>query len=224
MNAIGAQTVQTTATNVPFNDTQFVSLPANRPGSASAGSSVATFALSLFGASSNRFLNLEISALEADGRGKVVSSPRIITADQVKAFIKQGQKVPFQTATSSGATAATFIEAVLKLEVTPQITPEGNVILDVEVTKDSIAAAATSLGGAVNTKAIKTQVLVENGGTVVIGGIYEQNDRESTTKVPFLGDLPYVGNLFKSKDRVRDRTELLIFLTPKIISERESSR
>ncbi|MFM2447894.1 MAG: hypothetical protein RIS44_344 [Pseudomonadota bacterium] len=224
MNAIGAQTIQTTATTVPFNDTQFVSLPANRPGSASAGSQVATFALSLFGASSNRFLNLEISALEADGRGKVVSSPRIITADQVKAFIKQGQKVPFQTATSSGATAATFIEAVLKLEVTPQITPEGNVILDVEVTKDSIAAAATSLGGAVNTKAIKTQVLVENGGTVVIGGIYEQNDRESTTKVPFLGDLPYVGNLFKSKDRVRDRTELLIFLTPKIISERESSR
>jgi type IV pilus assembly protein PilQ len=224
MNAIGAQTVQTTAATVPFNDTQFVSLPANRPGSASAGSSVATFALSLFGASSNRFLNLEISALEADGRGKVVSSPRIITADQVKAFIKQGQKVPFQTATSSGATAATFIEAVLKLEVTPQITPEGNVILDVEVTKDSIAAAATSLGGAVNTKAIKTQVLVENGGTVVIGGIYEQNDRESTTKVPVLGDLPYVGNLFKSKDRVRDRTELLIFLTPKIISEREPSR
>ncbi|XVJ71928.1 MAG: type IV pilus secretin PilQ [Rhizobacter sp.] len=224
MNAIGAQTVQTTATTVPFNDTQFVSLPANRPGSASAGSQLATFALSLFGASSNRFLNLEISALEADGRGKVVSSPRIITADQVKAFIKQGQKVPFQTATSSGATAATFIEAVLKLEVTPQITPEGNVILDVEVTKDSIASAATSLGGAVNTKAIKTQVLVENGGTVVIGGIYEQNDRESVTKVPLLGDLPYIGNLFKSKDKVRDRTELLIFLTPKIISERESSR
>jgi type IV pilus assembly protein PilQ len=224
MNAIGAQTIQTTATTVPFNDTQFVSLPANRPGSASAGSQIATFALSLFGASSNRFLNLEISALEADGRGKVVSSPRIITADQVKAFIKQGQKVPFQTATSSGATAATFIEAVLKLEVTPQITPEGNVILDVEVTKDSIAAAATSLGGAVNTKAIKTQVLVENGGTVVIGGIYEQNDRESTTKVPLLGDIPYLGNLFKSKDRIRDRTELLIFLTPKIISERESGR
>ena len=224
MNAIGAQTVQTTATNVPFNDTQFVSLPASKPGSASSGSAVSTFALSLFGANSNRFLNLEISALEADGRGKVVSSPRIITADQVKAYIKQGQKVPFQTATSSGATAATFIEAVLKLEVTPQITPEGNVILDVEVTKDSIAASATSLGGAVNTKAIKTQVLVENGGTVVIGGIYEQNDRESTTKVPFLGDLPYLGNLFKSKDRVRDRTELLIFLTPKIISERESSR
>lgn len=224
MNAIGAQTVQTTSSNVTMNDSQFVSLPANKPGNASASSSLSTFALSLFGASSNRFLNLEISALEADGRGKVVSSPRIITADQVKAFIKQGQKVPFQTATSSGATAATFIEAVLKLEVTPQITPEGNVILDVEVTKDSIAAAATSLGGAVNTKAIKTQVLVENGGTVVIGGIYEQNDRESTTKVPFLGDIPYLGNLFKTRDKVRDRTELLIFLTPKIISERESSR
>jgi type IV pilus assembly protein PilQ len=224
MNAIGAQTIQTTATTVPFNDTQFVSLPANRPGSASAGSSVATFALSLFGASSNRFLNLEISALEADGRGKVVSSPRIITADQVKAFIKQGQRIPFQKATSSGATSVEFQEAVLKLEVTPQITPEGNVILDVEVTKDSVAAAATSLGGAINTKQVKTQVLVENGGTVVIGGIYEQNDRESTTKVPFFGDLPYLGNLFKTKDRVRDRTELLIFLTPKIINERESAR
>lgn len=224
MNAVGAQTLQTNATSVPFNDSQFVSLPANKPGNASAASSLSTFALSLFGASSNRFLNLEISALEADGRGKVVSSPRIITADQVKAFIKQGQKVPFQTATSSGATAATFIEAVLKLEVTPQITPEGNVILDVEVTKDSIAASATSLGGAVNTKAIKTQVLVENGGTVVIGGIYEQNDRESTTKTPFFGDLPYVGNLFKTRDKIRDRTELLIFLTPKIISERESAR
>ncbi|MFM8898806.1 MAG: type IV pilus secretin PilQ [Burkholderiales bacterium] len=224
MNAIGAQTIQTTATTVPFNDTQFVTLPANRPGSAAAGSQVATFALSLFGASSNRFLNLEISALEADGRGKVVSSPRIITADQVKAFIKQGQRVPFQKATSSGATSVEFQEAVLKLEVTPQITPEGNVILDVEVTKDSIAAAATSLGGAINTKQVKTQVLVENGGTVVIGGIYEQNDRESTTKVPLLGDIPYLGNLFKSRDRVRDRTELLIFLTPKIISERESAR
>jgi type IV pilus assembly protein PilQ len=224
MNAIGAQTIQTTGTTVPFNDTQFVSLPANRPSSASGTASVSTFALALFGASSNRFLNLEISALEADGRGKVVSSPRLITADQVKAYIRQGQKVPFQRATSSGATAVDFIEAFLKLEVTPQITPEGNVILDVEVTKDSIAAATTTLGGAVNTKQVKTQVLVENGGTVVIGGIYEQNDRESTTKVPFFGDLPYVGNLFKSKDRVRDRTELLIFLTPKIISDRESAR
>lgn len=224
MNAIGAQTVQTTASTVPFNDTQFVSLPANKPGNAAGNSSVSTFALALFGASSNRFLNLEISALEADGRGKVVSSPRLITADQVKAYIRQGQKVPFQRATSSGATAIDFIEAFLKLEVTPQITPEGNVILDVEVTKDSIASAATTLGGAVNTKQVKTQVLVENGGTVVIGGIYEQNDRESTTKVPLLGDIPYLGNLFKTRDKVRDRTELLIFLTPKIISDRESSR
>ena len=182
-----------------------------------------TFALSIFGASSNRFLNLEISALEADGRGKVVSSPRVVTADQVKAFIAQGQKIPFQRATSSGATAIDFVEAFLKLEVTPQITPEGNIIMDVKVNKDSLGTL-TALGREVNVKEVRTQVLVENGGTVVIGGIYEQQENDTTTKVPVLGDVPFVGNLFKTKTRDSQRTELLVFLTPKIITEKAAVR
>ncbi len=219
MNAIGAQTRQTTATDVPFNDTQFINLPANGQNNYDA----ATFALSLFGASSNRFLNLEISALEADGKGKVVSSPRVITADQVKALIEQGEELPYQIATSSGATALQFRKANLRLEVTPQITPEGNVILDVDVNKDSVGRS-TAAGFAIDTKHVKTQVLVENGGTVVIGGIFEQSDREDITKVPFLGDVPYLGNLFKTKSKSSNKTELLIFITPKVVSDRTAAR
>ncbi len=217
-NAIGAQTGQMVDT-VPFSESRFINLPAVGQG----GNEPASFALSLFNAAANRFLNLEISALEADGRGKVVSSPRIITADQIKAVIKQGTRIPFQKATSSGATAVEFLDAVLKLEVTPQITPEGSVILDVEVTKDSVGTL-TSLGGSINTKAVKTQVLVENGGTVVIGGIYEQVDRNETSKVPFFGDLPFLGHLFKTTTTTLNKTELLIFLTPKIISEKTAAR
>jgi type IV pilus assembly protein PilQ len=219
MNAIGAQTQQTAVTTVPFTDTQFINLPAVGQNNYNA----ATFALSLFGASSNRFLNLEISALEADGKGKVVSSPRVITADQVKALIEQGEELPYQVATSSGATSLQFRKANLRLEVTPQITPEGNVILDVDVNKDSVGRA-TAAGFAIDTKHVKTQVLVENGGTVVIGGIFEQTDREDITKVPFLGDVPYLGNLFKTKTRTASKTELLIFITPKVVSDRTATR
>jgi type IV pilus assembly protein PilQ len=216
--AIGAQTAQTTG-GVPFNNSQFVNLPALGQG----GFDPATVAFSIFGASSNRFLNLELSALEADGKGKVVSSPRIVTADQVKASITQGTRIPFQKATSSGATAIDFIEAALKLEVTPQITPEGNIILDVKVNKDSLGNL-TGLGREINTKEVKTLVLVENGGTVVIGGIYEMQESQNITKVPFLGDIPYVGNLFKSTTRDYNKTEMLVFLTPKVITERASAR
>ena len=219
LNAIGAQTGQTSG-GVAFADTQFVNLPAVLQG---ISSPAATFAVSLFGASANRFLNLEISALESDGKGKIVSSPRVITADQVKALIEQGEELPYQTATSSGATALQFRKANLKLEVTPQITPEGNVILDVDVTKDSVGRS-TSAGFAIDTKHVKTQVLVENGGTVVIGGIFEQTDREEVVKVPFLGDVPYLGNLFKTRSRTSNKTELLIFLTPKVVSDRSTAR
>jgi len=218
LNAIGAQTGQSTGT-VNFADTQFVSLPAIGQG----GYDPATFALSLFGAGSNRFLNLEISALEADGRGKVVSSPRVITADQQKALIEQGEELPYQVATSSGATSLQFRKANLKLEVTPQITPEGSVILDVDVNKDSVGRT-TAAGFAIDTKHVKTQVLVENGGTVVIGGIFEQTDRDEVSKVPFLGDVPYLGNLFKTRTKSSNKTELLIFLTPKVVTERASAR
>jgi type IV pilus assembly protein PilQ len=197
----------------------FVNLPAQGQG----GFDPATFAVSLFNSGATRYLNLEISALEADGKGKIVSSPRIITADQVKALISQGTKIPFQKSTSSGATSVEFIEASLKLEVTPQITPEGNVILDVQVNKDSLGTL-TALGREINVKQIKTQVLVENGGTVVIGGIFEQNDSTAETKVPLLGDIPYLGNLFKTRTRDSSRTELLVFLTPRVVSERSAVR
>ncbi|MEY4429986.1 MAG: hypothetical protein RLZZ182_2675, partial [Pseudomonadota bacterium] len=203
-----------------YANTQFVNLPANT--STLGGASAATFALSLFGAASNRFLNLELSALEAEGRGKLVSSPRVITADQVKALIEQGTELPYQTATSSGATAIQFRKANLKLEVIPQITPEGSIILDVDVNKDSVGQQ-TAAGYAINTKHVKTQVLVENGGTVVIGGIFEISETESVNKVPFLGDIPYVGALFRNKTRASHKTELLVFLTPKVITDRNAA-
>ena len=219
LNAVQSQTLQNGTTGVTASDTNFINLPA----SGENGFNPATFALSLFGASANRFLNLEISALEADGKGKVVSSPRVVTADQQKAIIEQGEELPYQVATSSGATSLQFRKANLKLDVTPQITPEGNVILDVDVTKDSVGRA-TAAGFAINTKHVKTQVLVENGGTVVIGGIFTQNDREDITKVPFLGDVPYLGNLFKTRTVSSSKSELLIFLTPKVVTDRTAAR
>ena len=189
----------------------------NLPGVGQNGFQAATFALSLFSSGATRLLNLEISAAEADGRGKIVSSPRIVTADQVKALIEQGTELPYQQATSSGATSIAFRKANLKLEVTPQITPEGNIILNVDVNKDSVGRS-TANGFAIDTKHIQTQVLVENGGTVVIGGIYEQSDREDETKVPLLGDIPVLGTLFKQKTRSTNKSELLVFITPKMLT------
>ncbi|MBX3658342.1 MAG: type IV pilus secretin PilQ [Ramlibacter sp.] len=200
-------------------NTNFVNLPAVGQG----GYNAASFAISLFSSAANRFLNLELSALEADGRGKLVSSPRIVTADQTKAMIEQGTEFPYQQATSSGATAVAFRRATLKLEVTPQITPEGNIILDLDINKDS-RGETTAAGIAINTKHIKTQVLVENGGTVVIGGIFELNETENEAKVPVLGDLPAIGNLFKSKQRSSSKQEVLVFITPKMISDRAAAR
>ncbi len=213
------------ATNQPgmgtFTDSSFVNLPANT--SSLGGAAAATFALSLFGASANRFLNLEISALEAEGKGKIVSSPRVLAFDKERALIEQGEELPYQAATSSGATQVQFRKAILKLEVTPQITPEGSVILDVDINKDSVGRSTTA-GFAIDTKHVKTQVLVENGGTVVIGGIFTQVERDSVNKVPLLGDIPVLGVLFQNKARSTNKTELLIFLTPKIVTERATSR
>jgi len=218
LNVVGNRTGQT-ATVPLLSDTNFLNLPASAQG----GFQPASFALSLFGSGLNRFLNLELSALEADGRGKVVSSPRIVTADQIKAVIQQGTKIPYQRSTSSGATAIEFVDATLKLDVTPQITPEGNVILNVIVNKDSVGAVTNNVPS-IDTKSIQTQVLVENGGTVVIGGIFEQTDRSDVVQVPLLGDIPVVGNLFKTRTNSSRKTELLIFLTPKVVSERTAAR
>jgi type IV pilus assembly protein PilQ len=201
------------------NAGEFLSLPAVGQN----GFSAATFAVSLFNAAKTRFLNLEISASEADGKTKIVSSPRVVTADQVKALIEQGTELPYQQATSSGATSIAFRKANLKLEVTPQITPEGNIILNVDVNKDSVGRE-TSNGFAIDTKHIQTQVLVENGGTVVIGGIFEQNDRDAVTKVPLLGDLPGVGNLFKQTTRSATKSEMLVFITPKMLTNGSALR
>jgi len=217
---IGEQTGQAKVTEGSFiPNSQFVNLPAAGIGGLNPGS----LAISLFSAAANRFLNLELSALEADGKGKIISSPRVVTADQLKALIEQGTELPYQQATSSGATSIAFRKANLRLEVTPQITPDGNVILDVDVNKDSVGEE-TRAGFAINTKHVKTQVLVENGGTVVLGGIFQQTERDSVTKVPFFGDIPVVGNLFKATGRTNDKTELLIFITPKIVANSISSR
>ena len=217
-NAVSGTTGESSAQLDTVN-TSFVNLPATGQG----GFTPSSFAISLFSAAANRFLNLELSALEADGKGKLVSSPRIVTADQTKALIEQGTEFPYQQATSSGATSVAFRRATLKLEVTPQITPEGNIILDLDINKDS-RGETTAAGIAINTKHIKTQVLVENGGTVVIGGIFELTESENEARVPFLGDLPAVGNLFKTKTRSANKQEMLVFITPKMISDRAAAR
>jgi type IV pilus assembly protein PilQ len=191
----------------------------NLPAAGINGFNPGQFNLTLFNSSLTRLVNLELNALEADGRGKIISSPRVVTADKVKATIEQGTEIPYQQATSSGATSVAFRKAVLKLEVTPQITPEGAIFMDVKVNKDS-RGVDTSAGPAIDTKNVQTQVLVENGGTVVLGGIYEQQDRTTVTKVPLLGDLPVVGYLFKNTAQLNDRTELIIFITPRVISEK----
>ncbi|GGE83158.1 fimbrial assembly protein PilQ [Massilia psychrophila] len=211
---IGQTTGQVAGTADSFNNTQFLNLPAAAIGTIPP----ATLAFSLFSAAANRFLNLELSALEADGKGKIISSPRILTEDKMVAIIEQGIELPYQVATSSGATSITFKKANLRMEVTPQITPDGNVVLEVEVNKDS-KGDITPAGFAINNQHIKTKVRVENGGTVVLGGIYQQQERNNDTKVPLLGDLPVVGYLFKTTGRETSKTELLVFLTPKIVAD-----
>jgi len=218
-NAVSATTGETIAGALDTVSTTFVNLPAAGQG----GFSASSFAISLFSAAANRFLNLELSALEADGKGKLVSSPRVVTADQTKALIEQGTEFPYQQATSSGATSVVFRRATLKLEVTPQITPEGNIILDLDINKDS-RGETTAAGIAINTKKVKTQVLVENGGTVVIGGIFELVEAETEARVPLLGDLPIAGNLFKQRTRSANKQEMLVFITPKMISDRSAAR
>ncbi|WP_375341652.1 type IV pilus secretin PilQ [Massilia phyllosphaerae] len=207
-------TGQTAAADATTNST-LVNLPA----AGINGASPSTIAFSLFSSAANRFLNLELSALEADGKGKIISSPRVVTEDNIPAVIEQGVELPYQQATSSGATSIAFRKASLRLEVTPQVTPDGNVVLDVDVAKDS-RGENTTAGPAINTQHVKTKVMVENGGTVVLGGIYQQSETNDTTQVPVLGNIPVVGNLFKTNSRATTKTELLVFITPRIVAER----
>jgi type IV pilus assembly protein PilQ len=199
------------------------SLGSNLPATGFNSFPAGQLSLILFNAAATQFLNLEITALEADGKGKIISSPRVLTADQVEALIEQGTEIPYQQASSSGATAVSFRKASLSLRVKPQITPDSNVIMTLDVNNDA-PGTTTPAGVQINTKHVKTEVLVENGGTVVIGGIYTQQDRTDTTKVPFLGDLPILGIMFRNNTTTTSKTELLVFITPRIVSERLTVR
>ncbi|THC44190.1 type IV pilus secretin PilQ [Massilia sp. Mn16-1_5] len=215
---VGQDTLQTPDKGDAYTNTTMVNLPA----AAINGINPSSIAFSLFSSADNRFLNLELSALEADGKGKIISSPRVVTEDKMVAVIEQGIELPYQVASSSGATSIEFKKANLRLEVIPQITPDGNVVLEVDVSKDS-KGDETRAGFAINTQHVKTKVMVENGGTVVLGGIYQQTERTNVSKVPLLGDVPVLGYLFKTQGRESAKTELLVFITPKIVADRMTS-
>ncbi|WP_374953538.1 type IV pilus secretin PilQ [Marinobacter persicus] len=165
---------------------------------------------------SDFLVDLELSALETDGKAEVVSQPRVVTADRQTATIKSGEEIPYQEASSSGATSVSFKEALLSLEVTPQITPDDKIIMDLVVSQDSRGEVTAGIPS-INTNEVATQVLVANGETVVLGGIFQSEVATQTTKTPFLGDIPYLGRLFKRTEKIDERSELLIFITPKIV-------
>jgi type IV pilus assembly protein PilQ len=172
---------------------------------------------------SDYIVDLELSAAQAEGRGEIISSPRLITANQREATIEQGVEIPYQESSSSGATTTQFKKAVLSLKVTPQITPDNRVILDLTVAKDSVGQlVASATGGfvpSIDTREIVTQVLVNDGQTVVLGGILETERRDAETKVPWLGDVPVLGRLFKTTSKTDNKDKLLIFVTPRILRE-----
>lgn len=203
--------------NMPnFTDSLGVNLPASAINNKAAGA----FSLALWNSAATRYIDLEVSALEADGRGKVVSRPRVMTADKAEAIIEQGVEIPYSSATSSGATSVSFRKANLSLKVKPQVTPDGKIMMSLDVNKDSPRFDVSLLSGVpIDTKHVKTEVIVENGGTIVIGGIYTQDTSNTTTKVPFLGDVPVLGYLFRSNERKDNKTELLVFITPRIIND-----
>jgi type IV pilus assembly protein PilQ len=215
-NAAGQQLV----TGTPdITQVQNVNLPATGLGGFNPG----VISTILFNKNFTQFITMELTALEADGKGKIISSPRVLTGDKVEALIEQGTELPYQAATSSGATSVSFRKANLSLKVKPQITPDGNIIMTLDINKDSVGQV-TAAGFAIDTKHVKTEVLVENGGTVVIGGIFSQDERNATTKVPLFGDIPVLGNLFRNNSKTDNKTELLVFITPRIVDDRLTVR
>ncbi len=159
-----------------------------------------------------------MSALQQEGKGEVISAPRVITANQHEAIIESGTEIPYLEASSSGATAVSFKKAVLSLKVTPQITPDNRLIMDLAVNKDSVGQIFSGIPS-IDTNELTTQVLVDDGDTVVLGGIFESENRDDKTSVPWFGDLPYLGRLFKRTGSTASKQELLVFVTPKIIKE-----
>ena len=208
---VGVSGNQVTTSTV--NDRYMVNLPIANP--------AGRLAMTLL--DSDYVVDLEITAAQREGRGEVVSAPRVITANGKEAVIEQGQEIPYQESASSGATTTQFKKAVLSLKVTPQITPDDRIILDLTVSKDSVGQNVPSATGgfvpSIDTREITTQVLVNDGQTVVLGGILETERRDTVNKVPFLGDVPGLGFFFRSKGRTDNKDELLIFVTPKILRE-----
>jgi type IV pilus assembly protein PilQ len=180
------------------------------------GFDAATAGLTLFAAHATRLLNIQLSALEAEGRGEIVSSPRVVTADRMKAVVEQGTELPYQAKVGQGVSGVQFRRATLKLEVEPQIMPDGRVVLDLDVAKDSVGEQ-TDAGPAINTKHVQTRVEVDDGGTVSIGGIDETEDRTDVTRVPLLGKIPVLGALFRHRAHRDRRSELMVFITPRVV-------
>ena len=194
-------------------------MPASTPNVNLPSAGVAgTFSMLLFNNSLSKILSIELSALETDSKGKVISSPRVVTSDKTEAMIETGTEVPYQQASSSGATNVAFKKATLSLSVKPQITPDDNVIMDIKVNKDSVGTLYAGVPS-IDTNKVTTQVLVENGGTVVIGGVYTQVLSDGVNKVPLLGDIPGLGILFRSTSKIDNKNELLIFISPKIMKD-----
>jgi type IV pilus assembly protein PilQ len=214
----GTSTVNGTRSNTPgvptvpsISDGLNVNLPvANAAG---------TIAFQIARLANGTILDLELSALEKENKGEVIASPRITTANQKEAYIEQGVEIPYQEAASSGATATQFKKAVLSLTVTPHITPDDKIILDLVVTQDTISDITSGFAPAIDTQRIGTQVLVNNGETIVLGGIYQQAIISTITKIPVLGDIPYLGWLFRTSSQLNEKKELLIFVTPRIVTE-----
>jgi len=199
------------------NDSLNVNLPASP-----ADGVPATIALAIAKLPFGNLLQLELSALQQEGRGEIISNPRVITANQKEAYIEQGTEIPFLSSSANGSTRVTFKKAVLSLRVTPQITPDDRVIMDLTVTQDTVGQLIALLGSSIpsiDTQEVSTQVLVDNGETVVLGGVYRRETRNDVDRVPFFGDLPYVGFLFKQTSQINQKQELLIFVTPKIIKD-----
>jgi type IV pilus assembly protein PilQ len=195
-----------------LNDRLNVNLPVANP----AGS----IAFQVARLADGTILDLELSAMEKENKGEIIASPRITTANQKEAYIEQGVEIPYQEAASSGATSTQFKKAVLSLTVTPHITPDDRIILDLVVTQDTVSDLSNGTAPAIDTQRIGTQVLVNNGETIVLGGIYQQQIISSVSKVPVLGDIPYFGLMFRNSSNFNEKKELLIFVTPRIVTER----
>lgn len=200
--------------NISFPDAYVVDLGVSDAGASSVAVGIQTF---------DYLLDLELSAVETDGDAEIVSQPRVITADGQTASIQTGTEIPYQEATSSGASSVSFKAAVLKLEVTPQITPDDRIIMDLKINQDSIGDVFNGIPS-INTNALETQVLVENGETIVLGGIFRSTETNATTKTPFFGDLPLIGVLFRRTEHTETKAELLVFITPRLVKDTLSTR